>query len=194
MVYLFLADGFEEIEALGTIDILRRCGLMVQTLSVTGKRVVSSARGLEVKADSVFRKNHLVNCEALVIPGGLKGTESMMKNAVLRQAIASQYNQGACIAAICAGPMVLYSANILQFKHFTMYPGLQENMEKVFYHNEAFVVVHDNIITGCGPAATHLFAVTLARHLVKDLAIVDQVEREMCFTGYDPSMHCVLTI
>lgn len=56
MIYLFLADGFEDIEAIGTLDILRRCGLQVQTLSVTGKRVVTSARGLVVKADSMFRK------------------------------------------------------------------------------------------------------------------------------------------
>ena len=72
MIYLFLADGFEDIEAIGTLDILRRCGLQVQTLSVTGKRVVTSARGLVVKADSMFRKNHLVHCEAIILPGGLK--------------------------------------------------------------------------------------------------------------------------
>ena len=64
MIYLFLADGFEEIETIGTIDILRRCGLQVQTLSVTGKRVVTSARGVVIKADSLFRKNHLLHCDA----------------------------------------------------------------------------------------------------------------------------------
>ena len=84
MIYLILADGFEDIEAIGTIDILRRCGLQVQTLSVTGKRVVTSARGLVIKADSLFRKNHLVHCEALILPGGLQGAISMSKNSVLK--------------------------------------------------------------------------------------------------------------
>lgn len=79
MIYLFLADGFEDVEAIGTIDILRRCGLQVQTLSVSGKRVVTSAHGVVIKADSIFRKNHLLNCEAMVFPGGLKGAESMAK-------------------------------------------------------------------------------------------------------------------
>lgn len=87
MIYLFLADGFEDIEAIGTIDILRRCGLQVQTLSVSGKRVVTSAHGVVIKADSIFRKNHLLNCDAMVFPGGLKGAESMAKNTILRQTI-----------------------------------------------------------------------------------------------------------
>ena len=73
MVYLLLADGFEEIETIGTIDILRRCGLQVQTLSVTGKRVVNGAHGLIVKADSLFRKNHIVHCDAFVLPVVSKG-------------------------------------------------------------------------------------------------------------------------
>ena len=77
MIYLILADGFEEMEAIGTIDILRRCGLQVQTLSITGKRVVVSARGVIVKADSLFRKNHLIHCDALILPGGLKGAEKI---------------------------------------------------------------------------------------------------------------------
>ena len=73
MIYLFLADGFEDVEAIGTIDILRRCGLQVQTLSVSGKRVVTSAHGVVIKADSIFRKNHLLNCEAMVFPGYATG-------------------------------------------------------------------------------------------------------------------------
>ena len=113
MIYLFLADGFEDIEAIGTLDILRRCGLQVQTLSVTGKRVVTSARGLVVKADSMFRKNHLVHCEAIILPGGLKGAEAMAKNGVLKSAICQQAQIGTLIAAICAAPMVLGSAGIV---------------------------------------------------------------------------------
>lgn len=184
MIYLFLADGFEEIEALGTIDILRRCGLQVQTLSVTGKRVVTSARGLVLKTDSLFRKNHLIHCDALVLPGGLKGAETMYKNNVLRLAIEQQNHEGTLIAAICAAPMVLGSIGILKNRHATIYPGMQEHIDGAIYHNDAFVVEHGNIITGSGPAATSLFAFAIARRLVTEQAIVDKVMNDMLYTGY----------
>ena len=137
MIYLILADGFEEMEAIGTIDILRRCGLQVQTLSITGKRVVVSARGVIVKADSLFRKNHLIHCDALILPGGLKGAETMNKNAVLRLAISQQCHEGTIIAAICAAPMVLGTAGVLKGKHATIYPGMEEHIEGAICHREA---------------------------------------------------------
>ena len=137
MIYLFLADGFEEIETIGTIDILRRCGLQVQTLSVTGKRVVTGAHGVVMKADSLFRKNHLIHCDALVLPGGSKGAETMAGNAVLRLAIQQQFLQGTVIAAICAAPMVLGEAGILKGKHATIYPGMQDHIDGAIYHDEA---------------------------------------------------------
>lgn len=192
MIYLFLADGFEEIETIGTIDILRRCGLQVQTLSVTGKRVVISARGVVVKADSLFRKNHLLHCDALVLPGGLKGAEMMNKNTVLHQALLTQARKGVLVAAICAAPMVLSTAGLLIGKHVTIYPGMQHHLEGAIYHSDAYVVEHDNILTGAGPAATRLFACTIARHFVADATIVDRVENDMLFEGYDASVNRLL--
>lgn len=193
MIYLFLADGFEEIEAIGTIDILRRCGLQVQTLSVTGKRVVTSARGLVIKADSLFRKNHLIHCDALILPGGLRGAETMNKNSVLRLAIAQQAHEGAIIAAICAAPMVLGTAGILKGKHATIYPGMEEHIEGAVKHRDAYVIEHDNIITAAGPAATRLFAFAIARRLVSSPVTVAQVESDMLYEGYDKSFEQVLT-
>lgn len=183
MIYLFLADGFEEIEALGTVDILRRCGLQVQTLSVTGKRVVTSARGIVVKSDSLFRKNHLINCDAIVLPGGLKGAESMRTNVAVRTAILQQAQQGTIIAAICAAPMVLGEAGLLKGRHATIYPGMQKYISGAIYHDDAFVVEHGNVITGCGPAATRLFAMTIARRLVPNPNVIEDVIRDMRFTG-----------
>lgn len=192
MIYVFLADGFEDIEAIGTIDILRRCGLQVQILSVTGKRVVTSARGTIVKTDSLFRKNHLIHCDALILPGGLKGAETMNKNSVLRLAVSQQAHEGTLIAAICAAPMVLGTAGILKGRHATIYPGMEEHIEGAIVHRDAYVVEHDNIITAAGPAATSLFAFAVARRLVSNVEIVDQVERDMLYTGFDESVNRVL--
>lgn len=183
MIYLFLADGFEEIETVGTIDILRRCGLQVQTLSVTGKRVVESARGVIVKADSLFRKNHLIHCDALVLPGGLKGAETMASNTVLRLAIQQQNFQGTLIAAICAAPMVLGQAGILKGRHATIYPGMEAHLNGAIYERNAYVVEHENLITACGPAATRRFACAIARRLVSNPTSVDSVEQDMLFAG-----------
>lgn len=183
MIYLFLADGFEDIEAIGTIDILRRCGLQVQTLSVSGKRVITSAHDLIIKADSIFRKNHLLNCEAMVFPGGLKGATTMAKNTILRQTIQQQANQGTLIAAICAAPMILGAAGVIKNKHVTIYPGMEEHVSEGIVHNNSYVVEHDNFITACGPAATRYFATAIARHLLHNPANVDEVEQGMCYTA-----------
>lgn len=192
MVYLLLADGFEEIETIGTIDILRRCGLQVQTLSVTGKRVVNGAHGLIVKADSLFRKNHIVHCDALVLPGGSKGAETMYKNSILRLTISQQAHEGTLVAAICAAPMVLGAAGVLKGKHATIYPGLEQYIDGAIVHREALVVEHDNIITAAGPAATRLFAFAVARRLASNPSVVDQVERDMLYAGYDSSVNQVI--
>lgn len=192
MVYLLLADGFEEIENIGTIDILRRCGLQVQTLSVTGKRVVNGAHGLIVKADSLFRKNHIVHCDALVLPGGSKGAETMYKNSILRLTISQQAHEGTLVAAICAAPMVLGAAGVLKGKHATIYPGLEQYIDGAIVHREALVVEHDNIITAAGPAATRLFAFAVARRLASNPSVVDQVERDMLYAGFDSSVNQVI--
>lgn len=192
MVYLLLADGFEEIETIGTIDILRRCGLQVQTLSVTGKRVVNGAHGLIVKADSLFRKNHIVHCDALVLPGGSKGAETMYKNSILRLTISQQAHEGTLVAAICAAPMVLGAAGVLKGKHATIYPGLEQYIDGAIVHREALVVEHNNIITAAGPAATRLFAFAVARRLASNPSVVDQVERDMLYAGFDSSVNQVI--
>lgn len=192
MVYLLLADGFEEIETIGSIDILRRCGLQVQTLSVTGKRVVNGAHGLIVKADSLFRKNHIVHCDALVLPGGSKGAETMYKNSILRLTISQQAHEGTLVAAICAAPMVLGAAGVLKGKHATIYPGLEQYIDGAIVHREALVVEHDNIITAAGPAATRLFAFAVARRLASNPSVVDQVERDMLYAGFDSSVNQVI--
>lgn len=177
---MFISDGFEETEAVGTIDILRRCGLEVQTLSVTGRRVVTGDHGIVLKADSLFRKNHLHNVEAIVLPGGLKNARTLASNSVLRQTIQFHYQQGAVVAAICAAPIVLGAAGMLKGKHVTCYPSLSSELSEVIYHRECYSVRCGNIITGAGPAATRYFAFTIANALA-DKDVVEQVAKDMLF-------------
>ena len=182
MVYIMMADGFEELEAFGTIDILRRCGISVQTLSLTGRRVVEGSHGIVIKSDSLFRRNHMNDADAIVIPGGLKGAAALKSNQVLRQALAQHAVRGTVLAAICAGPTVLANAGVLRLRHVTCYPSLMSELGNVVFHKEAHVVRHDNIITGAGPAATSAFAFTIAEALVAP-TVVAQVRKDMLYSA-----------
>lgn len=193
MVYLILADGFEDIEAVATVDILRRCGIQVELLSITGKRVITGAHGLVTKVDTLFRKNHIIRPEALILPGGLRGAQTMAENNVLRLTLQQQAYQGSLIAAICAAPMVLAKAGILNNRHATIYPSMQSNFDATtIYHPEAFVVKDGHIITAQGPAATPLFALTIARQLLPDNPeIIERVAHDMLISGYEAYSHNV---
>ena len=180
MVYLFLADGFEETETFQTIDILRRCGLKVVTLSVTGRRIVTGAHGIFTKADSLFRKNHVVQCRAMVLPGGMPGALTLKNCVVLRVALQQHAFLGEVIAAICAAPMALAAAGILSGRHATIYPGMEEHLGDAIYHDDAYVVEDGNIITASGPAATPEFAFAIASRLCSEEA-VQSVRRSMLF-------------
>lgn len=180
MVYLFLADGFEEIEALATVDILRRCDIEVQMLSTAGRRVVVGAHGITVKADSIFRRNHIKEATALIIPGGMKSTMTLKSNTVLRHLIAQFFEAGCIVGAICAGPLVLTGTHILDRQHLTCYPSIETKLGDVIYHNDSYVVECGNLITGAGPAASPYFALTIARRLAAP-DIVKSVESDMLF-------------
>lgn len=180
MVYMFLADGFEEIEALTTVDILRRCEVEVQMLSMTGRRVVVGSHGITVKADSLFRKNHIKEPTALIIPGGMKGALTLRTNVVLRHLIAQFFEAGCIIGTICAGPLVLTGTHILDRQHLTCYPSIQTKLGDVIYHNDSYVVECGNLITGAGPAASPYFALTLARRLASP-DVLKTVEKDMLF-------------
>lgn len=183
MVYLFLADGFEEVEALGTVDVLRRCGVEVQMLSVTGKRIVTGAHGVVVKADSLFRKKHLYHAQAMVLPGGLKGAATLNANSVLKLVLTQRASQNELIAAICAAPMVLGELGLLKGRHATCYPGMESRLVGAIYHPGSYVVEDDNLITGSGPAATFAFALSIARRLVP-ASVADEVEHAMLVSGH----------
>jgi 4-methyl-5(b-hydroxyethyl)-thiazole monophosphate biosynthesis len=155
-VIVFLVDGFEEIEALGTIDILRRGKVNVTTVSVTGKKEVMGSHGVPVIADVLFEQADF-DVDMLILPGG---TIALNDHVGLKEKIVVFNKAGKHIAAICAAPMVFGGLGILKGKRATAYPGFEQYLDGATFTPEA-AVVDSNIITGRGPGLTFDFALTL---------------------------------
>ena len=161
-VAVFLAEGFEDIEALATVDILRRAGFLCDMVSIAGE-FVKSAHGITVKADKIIGDD-IESYDMVVCPGGLPGAEYLSKDERVLNVI-REFNKmnNKYIAAICASPaMVLSAAGIEEDKYITSYPGedFEEMLDEANYVEE-LVVVDGNIITSRGPATTFLFAYKL---------------------------------
>lgn len=156
-VYEFLADGFEDIEALGPVDILRRGGVEVMTVSIGSSLAVTSAHGVEVKADILFSDADLSDADLLLIPGGMPGAKNIDEHEGVRRALVAQNAAGRRIGAICAGPMVLGHLGLLDGRRATCYPGFEKELAGATYTAEPFTV-DGNIVTGKGPGATFAYA------------------------------------
>ncbi|MDR1023563.1 MAG: DJ-1/PfpI family protein [Prevotellaceae bacterium] len=156
--YVFLTTGFEEVEALATVDVLRRAGLDVKTVSVEdSKRVVASHR-VEVTADLLFGEADFGSAELLALPGG---TTRLNEFEELKKLLLTFGKAGGKIAAICAAPMVLGGLGLLNGKKATCYPGFEKFLTGATLATEQPVVVDGNIVTGKGPAFSLEFALTL---------------------------------
>lgn len=163
MIYCFLADGFEEVEALSPVDLLRRAGADVKTVGVTGEEV-TGAHGITVKAD--IRTGEVVldaSVEAVILPGGMPGTRNLEKSETVQSAIdfAVQHNKLVC--AICAAPSILGHKNLLAGREAIAYPGFEEELYGAKL-SESFVVRDGNFITakGAGVAVDFGLAVVAA--------------------------------
>lgn len=133
MVYEFLATGFEEVEALAPVDILRRGGVEIKTVSVTGDLLVESAHGVAIKADLLFEDADLASADLLLLPGGLPGATNLNEHEGLRKALVGQNERGGRIAAICAAPLVLGGLGLLNGKKATCYPGFEKYLTGATY-------------------------------------------------------------
>ena len=133
-MYVFLADGFEEIEALAPIDVMRRAGLAVTTVSVTGNLTVQGAHGILVVADAAFDALDDADAALLFLPGGLPGATNLEAHAGLGTLLKAKANaEGVVLSAICAAPLVLGGLGLLQGKQATCYPGFENTMVGATY-------------------------------------------------------------
>lgn len=165
MVYVYLAQGFEEIEALATVDFLRRCEIEVVTAGV-GSQDVTGAHNITVLADTI--DSMLVqsdDVEAVVLPGGMPGTLNLEKSKYVQEMLDFAYEKGIVIAAICAAPSVLGKKGMLKNKKATCFPGFEEFLQGATFTGSA-VEVDENIITSKGAGCTIDFAAVIAEKLV----------------------------
>ena len=159
--YVFLAEGFEEIEAVTPIDVLRRAGMDVKTVSITDSKEVRGAHGVPYIADVLFKDIDFSDANWLILPGGLPGAENLYNFEPLRELLVKHNEENKNIAAICASPgMVLGQLGILDGKYATTYPGFEKYFPKAIYRKEP-VVSLDHVITGNGPASSLKFALAI---------------------------------
>lgn len=178
-VYEFLATGFEDIEALIPLDIMRRAGVDFKTVSITGDLYVESAHGVSIKADMLIEDADMSDADLIMLPGGLPGATNLNAHNGVKKAVVEHNARGKMIGAICAAPMVLGGLGLLQGRRATCYPGFEKHLEGAEYTHE-LCTVDGNITTGEGPAAALPYAYTLLAALT-DRQTADQVAEGMMY-------------
>ncbi len=170
-VFMFLADGFEEIEAIAPVDILRRAGVDVVTISISDGYEVTGAHGVKILADRLFSDTDFSSNDLLILPGGGVGTENLSAHTRLNELLKQQHAEGKQIAAICAAPSVLGKLGILNGKEAICYPGFEEKLTGAHISKNS-VVKDGSIITGKGPGVAIPFALKIVETLQgKEIAI-----------------------
>ena len=177
MIYLFLADGFEEIEALCPLDILRRAGLDVKTVGIGGKREIVGAHKISVLADVADTELSPDSPELIILPGGMPGTKNLEASDVVISAIRDADERGAFIAAICAAPSILGKMGLLCGKEAICYPGFEGYLDGATLSKEK-VVRDGKIITAAGMGVALEFALCIVETLLgKEKA--DEIARQV---------------
>lgn len=162
-VVLFLAEGFEEIEAITIIDILRRAEIDVTTVSVTGDKTVTGAHHIPVVVDELFENVNYSEYDMIALPGGMPGAKNLNEHEGVKEQLKIFANEKH-IAAICAAPMILGNMGLLKGKRATCYPGFEPELIEATVTKEP-VTVDGNIVTGKGPA----FAISFSLQLIETL-------------------------
>ncbi|MDR0988477.1 MAG: DJ-1/PfpI family protein [Prevotellaceae bacterium] len=177
-IYIFFADGFEEVEAFTCVDVLRRASLTVEMISVTPDEIVTGAHDVPVLCDK-----NIVNCDfrdaaMVLLPGGMPGAATLSQSEELRKLILHFASHNKPIAAICAAPMVLGKLGLLKGRRATCYPGFEQYLEGATVTGTQ-VEIDGNIITGIGPGGAMDFALAIVEHLLGDGKIAE-LKEAMC--------------
>lgn len=172
--FVFLADGFEEIEAISVIDILRRAGMPVKTVSISSSLQVKGAHGVTVVADAIYDSTLFPGAEWLIFPGGLPGATNLYDFAPLHGLIHNQLSSDSGrVAAICAAPgEVLGRLGVLRGERFTCYPGFEDKVEGGI-HEDSKVVVSGRFVTANGPSSATLWALEIVKQTLGERAASD---------------------
>jgi 4-methyl-5(b-hydroxyethyl)-thiazole monophosphate biosynthesis len=172
-VYLFLANGFEEIEGLTVVDLLRRVGIEISMVSITGEKYVMGSHGIKIETDELFENLDYADSDMLVLPGGMPGTSHLSEHLGLT-ALLKEFNQkGKMIGAICAAPSILGINGILEGKTVTCYPGYEAKLVGANI-STGKTEVDSNIITSKGMGTSIDFALAIVEYL-KDLETANKL-------------------
>ncbi|MDO4319519.1 MAG: DJ-1/PfpI family protein [Bacteroidales bacterium] len=180
--YIFLATGFEEIEALATADVLRRAGMEVSLIAIHKDRMVTGANGITVAADMLMAGADLADADWLIFPGGMPGAENLHRDAALNDALHAHVKAGGRVAAICAAPaLVLAQAGVLQDKKATCYPGFEDYLTRGgATHAAGRVVVDGNVITANGPSSALPFGYAIVEQTLGK-KVADEISAGMLY-------------
>jgi 4-methyl-5(b-hydroxyethyl)-thiazole monophosphate biosynthesis len=177
ILYLFLATGFEEIEAVATLDVLRRAGLEVLSVSISEALEVVGAHGITIKADVRFTDIEVNQADMLILPGGMPGTKNLNAFPPLKEALKAHAAQGKALAAICAAPMILGQLGLLEGKEATCYPGNEADLKGATLSD--YLIVQDgNVITASGPGVALEFGLQIVQFLEGD-ALSENIAQSM---------------
>lgn len=176
MLYMFLADGFEETEALATLDVLRRAEIEVKTVGVTGATVTGS-HNISVTADLGIDEISVSNVSGVILPGGMPGTTNLENNDTVIKCVNFAANKKLLVAAICAAPSILGHLGILEGKKATCFPGF-ENELKGSEVVDLGVVRDSNIITAKGAGVSLEFGFKIVE-FIKNKNIADGLRKTM---------------
>jgi 4-methyl-5(b-hydroxyethyl)-thiazole monophosphate biosynthesis len=169
-VIVFLADGFEEVEAITPIDYLRRAGIEVCTLAVGQDKTVTGAHGIKVLADAglseLAKQGKTAAWDGLLLPGGMPGASNLAASPEVGSLLKEAAQGGKWICAICASPaVVLAPLGLLKGRRFTCYPGMEKEVSDGEWSADP-VVIHENIITSCAAGTAALWATTIIGKLL----------------------------
>lgn len=176
-IHIFLADGFEDMEALATRDVLLRGGVPVDTVSITDEYLVESSHGLQVTADTSWNDLEVMEPgtdekDVMIFPGGMPGSKNLAQHAELMEILQDHWARGGAVAAICAAPgLVVSQLPGLEGKKFTCFPGFEEALiAKGAVHTPESTVTDGNLITGRGAGHAVNFGLAILRYLKGDEA------------------------
>ncbi len=169
MIYLFLADGFEETEGVVPFDILKRAGVDVKTVGV-GSNLITGDNGLKINTDLTDAQISFENLKGIVLPGGMPGTTNLENNENVKKCIDFCAEKHLMIGAICAAPSILGKKGLLSGKESCCYPGFEKYLTGAKISNES-VTVCDNIITANGPGSAMKFGFKLVEYLRSQNAV-----------------------
>ena len=177
-VYVFLANGFEDVEALIPVDVLRRGGIEVVTVSITDFPLVTSAHGVNIETDIMYEQGDFSDADMIILPGGMPGASNLYDHKGVCKAVVDLFAAGGKVAAICAAPaVVLAPLGVLDGKKATCYPGFESALTEATYTGD-LVTVDGNVTTAEGPAAAFPFAYELLSQL-SNRQTADQIAEGM---------------